>query len=121
MLRVLAIIAVLIGSPALATEYFPGAQIVDLNDSAAVEQLKQTRPAHYAKIEQILRGLQEQPQRAEGDWLQATFHATNVDLSRFMLKTSYPPKQLLQFTLDDVRYQMHLTRSDMTGNFVPAH
>lgn len=95
-------------------------RIVDLRDAHALEQLQQENPAHFAKIRQMLAGLQEQPKRAEGDWLQVTFDARDVDLSRYMIKTSNPPKQLLEFTLDDVRYVTHLTRSDLTATFTPA-
>ena len=66
-------------------------------------------------IRQILAALQEQPQRAEGDWLQTTFDARDVDLSRLLIKTSHPPRQLLRFTLDDARYTLHVTRSDLVA------
>jgi hypothetical protein len=60
------------------------------------------------------------PQRAQSDWLQVNFDARDVDLSRYLIRTSNPPKQLLQFTLDDVRYTMHVTRSDLTATIEPA-
>jgi hypothetical protein len=88
---------------------------VDLRDPAALAELQRTRPAHFATIRQILAALQEQPQRAEGDWLQTTFDARDVDLSRLLLKTSHPPRQLLRFTLDDTRYTLHVTRSDLVA------
>jgi hypothetical protein len=93
---------------------------VDLREPQALEQLQQANPAHFAKIQQVLAGLQEQPQRAEGDWLRVTFDARDVDLSRYVIWTSNPPKQLLRFTLDDVRYVMHVSRNDLTATVVPA-
>ena len=66
-------------------------------------------------IERILAGLAEQPDRAEGDWLQTNFDARDVDLSRLVMKTSYPPRQELRFTLDDTRYVLHLVRSDLAA------
>jgi hypothetical protein len=89
--------------------------VVDLRDGGALERLRVDNPAHYAAIRQILAGLAEQPQRAEGDWLQATFDAREVELSRLMLKTSYPPRQRLSFTLDTTRYTLHVVRSDLTA------
>jgi hypothetical protein len=86
---------------------------VDLRDAAALQQLRQSNPAHFATIERILADLSEQPQRVEGDWLQTNFDARDVELSRLLLKTSYPPRQLLRFTLDDTRYTLHVTRSDL--------
>ena len=88
---------------------------VDLRDAAALEHLRTTNPAHYAAIRQILAGLAEQPERVESDWLQATFDAREVELSRLVLKTSYPPRQRLSFRLDDTRYTLHVVRSDLTA------
>jgi hypothetical protein len=102
-------------STAVADPAVTGSRSVDLRDPAALAELQRTRPAHFATIRQILAALQEQPQRAEGDWLQATFDARDVDLSRLLLKTSHPPRQLLRFTLEDTRYTLHVTRSDLVA------
>jgi hypothetical protein len=99
--------------PAAAT------RTVDLRDGAALAQLREANPGHYAAIRQILAGLSEQPARAEGDWLQATFDAQDVELSRLLLKTSHPPRQLLRFTLDDTRYALHVVRSDLAAKPEP--
>jgi hypothetical protein len=88
---------------------------VDLRASGALENLAHANPVHYAKIRQMLAGLQDQPSRVEGDWLQVNFDAHDVDLSRLLIKTSYPPKQHLSCRLDDVRYTMDVTRSDLVG------
>jgi hypothetical protein len=90
---------------------------VDLRAPQALENLKRDNPAHFAKIRQILAGLEEKPERVEGDWLRATFDAQDVDLSRMVVKTSYPPKQLLNFRLDQVRYTLYVVRRDMVGQF----
>ncbi len=46
------------------------------------------------------------------------FNARDVDLMRGTFFTSLPPKQLLRFTLDNVRYRALVTRSDLTANAV---
>lgn len=102
--------ATAVAEPATTT-----ARTVDLRDAAALAELRRTRPAHYATIRQILEDLQQQPDRAEGDWLQAHFDVRDIELSRLLLKTSYPPRQLLRFTLDDTRYTLHVTRSDLVA------
>ena len=89
---------------------------VDLRDASALERLRDSNPAHYAAIRQILSGLAEAPERVEGDWLQTTFDAREVELSRLVLKTSYPPRQRLSFTLDDTRYTLHVVRSDLAAS-----
>jgi hypothetical protein len=86
---------------------------VDLRDAATLERLREQNPSHYAAIRQILAGLAERPERLDTDWLQATFDARDVELSRLLLKTSHPPRQLLRFTLDDTRYALHVVRSDL--------
>ena len=93
---------------------------VDLRTPQALENLKRANPAHFEKIRQILAGLEEKPERIEGDWLQATFNAQDVDLSRMVVKTSYPPKQLLSFRLEQVRYTLYVVRRDMVGLFQPV-
>jgi hypothetical protein len=97
-----------------------GDRSVDLRSPQALAQLQAENPAHFEKIRQILAGLQEEPQRAEGDWLQVNFDARDVDLSRFVIKTSYPPKQVLSFRLDEVRYTLYVTRRDLTPMVMPA-
>ena len=39
----------------------------------------------------------------------------HVELKRMLLKTSNPPRQLLRFTLDDTRYTLHVTRTDLVA------
>jgi hypothetical protein len=97
------------------------AHLIDLSEPAALEELQRTNPAHLDKIRQVIAGLQERPERAEGTWLQVTFAARDVDLSRLLIKTSYPPKQLLKFTIDDSRYIMHVVRNDMVAQMRPAN
>ena len=37
-----------------------------------------------------------------------------------VVKTSYPPKQLLSFRLEQVRYTLYVVRRDMVGLFQPV-
>jgi len=109
------ILALLVSIPAMADE----TTFIDLRTPQALENLKRQNPAHFEKIRQILAGLEEKPERAEGDWLQATFDAHDIDLTRMIVKTSYPPKQLLSFRLEQVRYTLYVVRRDMVGQFEP--
>ena len=93
---------------------------VDLRDARALEVLRETNPVHYAKIQQIITELLEQPRRVEQRWLETTFDARDVELNRLAVQTSYPPKQLLMFTLDDTRYAMYLVRTDLVPRTLPA-
>jgi len=93
---------------------------IDLRAPHALEKLQKANPAHFEKIQRVLDGLHEEPKRAEGDWLQVNFNARDVDLSRHLIRTSNPPKQLLRFTLDDARYTMYVTRSDLSATVKPV-
>jgi hypothetical protein len=97
-----------------------GDRSIDLRSPQALEQLQRENPAHFAKIEQIVAGLRQEPQRAESDWLQVNFAASAVNLQRDLIKTSYPPKQILSFRLDEVRYTLYVTRRDLTPMVTPA-
>lgn len=110
-----AILALAVSIPALAD----APTSVDLRTPQALANLKRDNPAHFEKIRQILAGLEENPERIEGDWLQTTFDAQDVDLMRMVIKTSYPPKQLLSFRLEATRYTLYLVRRDMVGTFQP--
>jgi hypothetical protein len=100
----------------------PGATVgaVDLRGADALLRLKESNPEHFDRIRQILLALLERPQRAEKGWLQTNFAARDVALSGLFLNTSYPPKQVLQFTLDDTRYTLYLRRPDMDSRWIPA-
>jgi hypothetical protein len=104
-----------LGVVVAVAEPAPAMRTVDLRDAAALQQLRQTNPAHFASVRRILDGLAQDPRRAEGDWLEANFDASDVELSRMLMKTSYPPRQLLRFTLDDTRYTLHVVRSDLVA------
>lgn len=104
----------LVAGAALADE------LVDLTERGALQDLKASNPEHYERIVEIIEGLRQKPERAETGWLQVTFDAQNVDLSKLLLRTSNPPKQSLSFTLDDARYRLFVTRTDLVAEFMPA-
>jgi hypothetical protein len=97
-----------------------GLQYVDLRDDRALQSLKESNWKHYEQIQKILMALFEEPQRVEAGWLEATFNARDVDLQKLVFKTSHPPKQVLQFTLDDTRYTLDLVRTDLGADYAPA-
>jgi hypothetical protein len=114
MIRVVVFAGIVASLPAV-TVADQALRIVDLRNPQAYEMLRQTNPEHFARIQEVIAGLREQPQRVESNWLQTTVNARDVDLDRHVIHTSYPPKQLLQFTLDETRYLMHVLRSDLLG------
>lgn len=114
------VVALTISSAAFAGDPPIAGRTVDLRAPHALEQLQRTDPARYRRLQEILVGLRERPERAEGDWLQVNFDASDVELSRYLFRTSDPPKQLLRFTLDDVRFVVYLTRVDLHAAVIRA-
>lgn len=106
-----------VSAPALAQV----STTIDLRTPEAFENLKRGNPAHFEKIRQILLALEEEPNRVEGDWLQVNHDAREVALMRAVIKTSNPPKQILSFRLESVRYTMYLVRRDMGAEFQPLN
>ncbi len=98
-----------------ATATVAAGPALDLDDPAVLQSLERSSPTEFAKIERILEGLRAHPRRAESNWLQIAFHARAVDLQRYLFLTSLPPKQLLHFTLDNVRYRALVTRWDLAA------
>ena len=77
--------------------------------------MQRNNPVHFEKILRLLASLEEEPGRVESDWLQVNFDARDIELWRMQMKTSNPPKQLLRFRLDEVRYTLYVTRSDLVA------
>jgi hypothetical protein len=88
---------------------------IDLREPHALESLRASDPAAYENIRRIINGLTTTPSLAAGNWLQVNFNARNVDLSRLIYRTSFPPVQLLQFSLGDTRYTLYVRRTDLKG------
>jgi hypothetical protein len=93
---------------------------IDLRNAGALENLQRTNPAHRAKIERIQERAWQFPQEGPARWLPAALNASDVRYTRGLMKTSYPPKETLRFTLDDVRYVMDVTRHDVAARLTPA-
>src|SRR4051812_29246294 len=110
------ILALAVSLPALAG---PPGTVVDLRAPHALENLKRDNPAHFEKIRQILGGPEEKPERVEGFCLKPPFNPQEVDLPRMTVKTTSPPKQLLSFRLEQVRYTLYVVRRDMVGQVEP--
>ena len=77
---------------------------VDLDRPGALENLKRENPAHYAKVERILREAPKLPLPTMAGWMQAQFDARQVS-APYLLKTSLPAQARISFLLDDTRYE----------------
>jgi hypothetical protein len=100
---------------ACALGFTAAAAEIDLRNTGALEKLQRANPAHHLKIEEILARTRQFPQEGPARWLPASVNAADVQHTRGLLKTSYPPKETLRFRLDDVRYTVDVTRHDVRG------
>ena len=121
MLRIAFAVAALAASMLGVADQVSVSRHVDLRDNKALAELERTNPRHYAQIQEIIAGLLADPERAESGWLETSFDARDVELEKLQFLTSYPPRQLLAFTVEDTRYTLHLVRTDLDAKDVPAN
>src|SRR5213595_3831420 len=81
---------------------------VDLDAPGALEALARSNPADYAKVQRIVAEVGAQPDAKVGEWLRVNFSASSVAYPP-LLKTSYPAKRRLTFSLGFTTYTTLLT------------
>ena len=117
---VAAVSALAMSAAVLADESAPAAsqapRVVYLNSASALDSLAKTNPNHAARAERILAAASElcQPGPAEVNF--ARFQASDIHCDGAILRTSYPAKREIAFTLDDTRY-LALVTVPSTGTF----
>jgi len=75
---------------------------VDLRDDGALDELRRSNPEHFAHIRRVLVRMRTAPLAGPGHWFPAHVGAKDIEFSE--LRTSFPPRDLMRFTLDEVRY-----------------
>ena len=100
--RIVATLLISIGGFAYAAVP-PSTKRVDLSDARAMTKILDSNPAHYKKIEAILRGLERQGSWDVPRWMRTRFKAKAVSSSPFVL-TTLPGQRDLSFVLDDTHY-----------------
>jgi hypothetical protein len=93
---------------------------VDLDKPGALEAVQRDQPEHYRRITEILTVANEVPCQTEqfGRVIEAKYEARDGHCG-LLLKTSYPAKRELSFTLETTRYSTVVTMRD-TSKLVPA-
>ena len=96
--------------------------VVHLYTSADLDQLRQTNPSHYSRVQKILATASEslckpgalQLQHAQG------VNAENAKCAAGLELTSNPPKRQLSFQLDDTTYVAIVTLKNAEAHLLPA-
>ncbi len=94
-------------------------QVMRIDDAKDLALIRQTRPAHFKKIQQILADIQDQAEGKVSKWMQTTFDAREISYEPMLLVTA-PPKRKLAFRLDDVRYKGVIVMSNYQPLMTPA-
>ena len=91
---------------------------VDLDQPGALERLHRDNPAHFRAVQQILREAPERKPETVVRWIRTAFDADMASVLR--IKTSYPPKARLSFTLDETEYSALVIMRNTEPALMPA-
>ena len=88
-------------------------------DHVVLEELKQSNPDHYARIQKVMAAASEicAPNAAR-QW--AVANVQSADCSSMLLKTSFPPKREIGFQIDDTWYVALVTVRDAPARLIAA-
>lgn len=80
-------------------------------DSVVLEEIKKSNPDRYARIRSVMASASEMCKpNAARFWITPT--AAAPDCSSMVLKTSYPPKRQISFSIDDTVYVTNVVVRD---------
>ena len=109
-----ALAALALPAPAAAFSSF------DIGDTNALERLKRERPSHYLAVSEAIRVASRVPcPETELRVLKVRFDVRDMACG-FALKTSYPAKRHVAFTLEGTRYSGNVVLADAGARLVPA-
>ncbi|MBX5463066.1 MAG: hypothetical protein IRZ28_18505 [Steroidobacteraceae bacterium] len=98
----------------------PPHRTVYLGGVASLERLREDNMNHYLRAQRILAAADELCRPGPEVTTFVRFEASDISCSSLLLKTSYPPKREIGFTLDDLRYIALVTVTDASPRFMPA-
>jgi len=98
----------------------PPAKTIYLSGAAALDELRDTNPLHYARAVKIIAAAPQLCRFDTPGTVFAAFEARDVRCLRGFLKTSFPAKWQLDFQLDEVHYVALVTVTGVTPRLLPA-
>jgi hypothetical protein len=98
-----------------------GGGVVHLDDPAALAQLREANPNHYARAQKLLAEANHLCRPTAGEVEYAKSGARDVSCIRSLVKTSNPPKREIRFRLDDTRYVALVVLTDDPAKLVAAN
>ena len=115
--------SLLLAPLALATLLVPlaAAAVVDLNRPGALDAIRDQDPRQHERIEGILRAAERLPCHTPAfERAMKASHEAEAARCSVLLKTSYPAKRHLSFTLDRVQYVATVTMLDQGFRILPT-
>jgi hypothetical protein len=95
-------------------------KVVHLDGAASLAQLAKANPNHAARAERIIAAAPELCKPGPEAVTFARFQADRIECDGAFLRTSYPAKQEISFTLDDTRYIALVAVADGAPRVIPA-
>ena len=92
---------------------------VDLDQPGALEALQQDKPAHYAKVIEMMDKVQAVPFTANGQH-DLLLEVQKPDVTRRRIETSYPAKTRLSVPVEDTEYKITVLYVKNPATVVPA-
>jgi hypothetical protein len=94
-------------------------QSVDLDKPGALEALQRDKPAHYAKVLEMMERVQAVPLAAEGQ-RDLRLEVQKPDVTRRQIETSFPAKTRMTVPLGDTEYKITVVYTKNPATVVPA-
>jgi hypothetical protein len=96
------------------------AKHVYLDRPGALEALEAENPAHYRQALELIRVAGKMPCRMVPKATPSKVDPADFHCAPTLLMTSFPPKRLIGFTLDDTRYIAIVTITDAGARLMPV-
>lgn len=93
---------------------------VYLDNAQALDALRVSNPAHYARARRILASADIVCRPSEAKALALRFDAEDIACMRSMIFTSLPPQRRLSFRLDDTMYIAMVFLTEPVAKLTPA-
>ena len=88
----------------------PARTHVDLRPDGALEALQRVNPNHFRQVRHVLVRMRQAPSAGPERWFPIHIRVRDIEFSELSMRPVFPPRHLLRFTLDDVRYTVETPR-----------
>ena len=76
----------------------------DLRPDGALAGLQRSNPRHFGQIRRVMVRMREAPTAGPEHWFPKHVQARDLEFSELRMQPAFPPRRLMRFTLENVRY-----------------